>query len=217
MDPQFWHERWQLNEIGFHQNQAHAWLMDFWPGLNLQSGTVLVPLCGKSLDMVWLRQQGHQVLGVELSPLAVSSFFEEQGLAYTVQTVDGFQAYRAEGIDILCGDFFALTASHLENVSAVYDRAALVALPEAMQARYAETLLRLLPQRPPILLVTFAYDPAEMQGPPFSVPRGRVEQLFGSCYAIEELAKVDALALQPGLRARGLTGLHESLYYLRAA
>jgi len=78
MDPQFWHERWQRNETGWHQREINAHLQDFWPQLQQPAGgRVLVPLCGKSRDLLWLRAQGHAVLGVEISPIAVREFFAE--------------------------------------------------------------------------------------------------------------------------------------------
>jgi thiopurine S-methyltransferase len=214
MEPQFWHDRWQLNEIGFHQEKAHPALSDYWPLAGLAQAQVFVPLCGKSLDMAWLRRQGHSILGIELSPLAVTDFFLFQGLTASTHLADGFQWYESSGFRLLCGDFFNLKPKHLQKVEAVYDRAALVALPPPLQARYAEHLLYLLPQRPPILMITFEYDEAEMAGPPFSVTEQRIEEWFGHAYSIEKLSAIDALDSQPGLKSRGLGSLLEKVYYL---
>lgn len=216
MDPQFWHERWELNEIGFHQPHAHPWLSEHWPKVFPGTGQVFIPLCGKSLDMLWLRQQGHSVLGVELSPLAVASFFAEQSLPVDTRQMDGFQASASDGIEILCGDFFDLQAKHLARAQAVYDRAALIALPNGLQARYAAHLLDILPHRPPILLVTLEYDPAEMDGPPFSTSGQTVEELFGRAYQIECLSSKAVLEESPGLKNRGLSSLTENAYRLVA-
>jgi len=216
MEPQFWHERWTLNEIGFHQNHIHPQLIEHWPALGLAGGQVFVPLCGKSLDMAWLLRQGHAVLGVELSPLAVEDFFAEQALAFASRRDGDFQVYEGAGIQLLCGDFFALEAKHLAGVQAVYDRAALIALPCDLQARYAEHLLAILPKRPPIMLITFEYDPSEMDGPPFSTPTQTVEALFGQAYRIELLSSQDLLDESPGLKSRGLSRLTEKAYRLSA-
>ncbi len=216
MEPhQFWHEQWQLGQIGFHQAQVHPWLNQFWPLLGEGAGQVFVPLCGKSLDMAWLRRQGHSILGIELSPIAVTEFFQELKLAPSIHSADGFDWYESNGFQLLCGDFFDLQPRHLDKIAAVYDRAALVALPPDLQARYAQHLLHLLSQRPPMLIITFEYDAAEMQGPPFPVSEARIHELFGVAYAIEKLSATDALASQPGLKAQGLSGLLEKAYYLQ--
>ena len=214
MEPQFWHERWKLNEIGFHQPQVHSLLTQHWQGLGITKSQVFVPLCGKSLDMLWLRQQGHSVLGVELSPVAVRDFFTGQSLAFTTRPLQGFQLYESTGIQLLCGDFFDLKPEHLAQVQAVYDRAALIALPQALQARYAQRLLELLPHRPPMLLITFEYDSTEMDGPPFSTSEQTVKDLFGQAYRVEILSATEILDENPGLKNRGLTRLTEKSYRL---
>lgn len=218
MDSQFWHERWQVNEIGFHQSQFNPLLVAFWPAVASTGapGQVFVPLCGKSRDMVLLRQQGHSVLGVELSPIAIADFFKEQSLPVDVRPFDGFRCFESGGYRLLCGDFFDLRTEHLQNVQAVYDRAALIALPQPLQERYAEHLLHLLPGRPPMLLITLEYDPREMEGPPFSTSEERVTALFKDGYEVARLSARDVLDDHPGLKNRGLTGLMEIAYRLRA-
>lgn len=212
MDPLFWHERWRLNEIGFHQPQEHAWLVEFWPQVCHQRGQVFVPLCGKSLDMVWLLSQGFEVLGVELSPVAVTQFFQEQHLQAETGVCGVFQSYRAQGLELLCGDFFALGPQ--QQAVAVYDRGALVAMPCELQERYARHLLEVLPHQPPMLLVTFEYDQTQMQGPPFSTPEERIRDWFGHTYSLENLAVRDCLEQQPVLKSRGLSRLEEKAWLL---
>lgn len=217
MDPQFWHERWELNEIGFHQPQFNSLLTEYWPSLSSEDkpGQVFVPLCGKSLDMVWLRKVGHSVIGVELSAVAITDFFQEQSLPFSIETADGLLRYEGDGLELICGDFFDLEPRHLEKVQAVYDRAALIALPRELQDRYAAHLDRLVPARAPILLLTLEYDRSEMQGPPFSTPEERVVELFGAGRRIEKLLARDVLQDNPALIGRGLTRLTESAYMLR--
>ncbi|MCS6947388.1 MAG: methyltransferase domain-containing protein, partial [Steroidobacteraceae bacterium] len=125
MEPQFWLERWQKHEIGFHQSAPHPALARFWSRLALRPGArVFVPLAGKSLDMLWLAQAGFQVVGIELSPIAVAQFAAEHAP----------EARR--NVELRCGDFFALTRAALGPVDAVFDRAALVALPAAQRRDY---------------------------------------------------------------------------------
>lgn len=217
MEPQFWHERWHLNEIGFHQETVNAYLVEHWPSLmpEGENGMAFVPLCGKSLDMVWLRERGHEVLGVELSALAVEGFFQERDLAAAKTAEDGFDIYEAGGYRLLCGDFFAMRPSHLESVRAVYDRAALIALPAALQERYAAHLRASLPPACPIFLIALEYDPGEAEGPPFSTGEARIRELFGEAFDVVALGRRDALAENPGLRGRGLSWLVEAAYVLR--
>jgi thiopurine S-methyltransferase len=191
-------------------------LIEHWSKLGVDQGQVFVPLCGKSQDMVWLCERGHAVLGVELSPVAVNDFFTEQTISFSTQNRDGFQIFSGDGIQIFCGDFFDLKPEHLAQTRAIFDRAALVALPPHLQIRYAQHLLAILPQRPPILLMVFEYDQHEMAGPPFSITEQRVRELFGAAYKIEILAEKDALAEQPGLQQRGLSQLQEKVYRLSA-
>lgn len=216
MNPDFWRERWENREIGFHRDAAHPYLTRFWPTLGIAPGSrVFVPLCGKSNDLLWLRAQGHEVVGVEVSPIAVREFFEENRLTPSVSTVDSFQLYECDGIRLYCGDFFALTVPHLDGVSAVYDRAALIALPPEMRERYARHLLQLLPSGAQTLLVAFEYPQHEMSGPPFNVNSAEVSALFGAQCTIELLLEADILAQEPRFRDKGVTRLKEVVYALR--
>lgn len=179
MDAEFWHERWQDGRIGFHQDVYNAQLVDHWQHLGLAIGsTVFVPLAGKSRDMVWLADQGHKVLGVELNGEAVEAFLAENDPV-------------SPNIDLRCGDFFALTPEDLASVNAVYDRASLIALPPEMRARYAQHMIACLPPKAQIFLVTLEYPQPEMDGPPFSVSEAEVRQLYGDPYEIERISCVD--------------------------
>jgi thiopurine S-methyltransferase len=218
MEPQFWRERWTRNEIGFHQPQANSLLAEFWPRFSAEisrEGSVFVPLCGKTLDMVWLHDQGRSIVGIELSADALRDFFREHALAFASRQTEGFECFDSDGYRLLAGNFFDLKAEQLGPVKAVYDRAALIALPEPMQADYVRHLLELLPDRPPIFLITLEYDQTEMNGPPFSVSEQRVRALFENIYTIEVLSASDALKDNAGLQKKGLTRLMEKVYWLR--
>ena len=215
MKKDFWLERWEREEIGFHQNEVNPHLCEFWPELNLARGNmVFVPLCGKSRDMLWLREQGHQVVGVELSAIAVQAFFEENG--HTPQHISRgkFDRCEADGIRILCGDFFDLTGDDLANVTAVYDRASLIALPPEMRVSYVRHLAGILPRATQILLITVEYPQTEMQGPPFSVSSGEVETLYREYAEVRLLAELDVLAQNPRFQQRGLSRLQENIFLL---
>ena len=216
MQADFWQARWTSNEIGFHLNQVNPWLVKFWPNLDLPaSSKVLVPLCGKSLDLCWLRERGHQVLGVELSRKAVEAFFSEQELAHTIEEQGGFSRYRATDLELWCGDFFALRASDVADCLAVYDRAALIALPGEMRERYAAHLDSILPAACSGLLLTLEYPQQQMDGPPFAVLEDEVRERFGACWQIELLQRADVLQENARFAERGVLSLHEVVYRLQ--
>lgn len=189
MEHQFWLERWQQDQIGFHQAEINQYLSEHWAQLGLPEGTpVFVPLCGKSLDMLWLRQQGHPVLGVELSDKAVSAFFEENDITPEVSQEGGFKVYTSSGLRLLSGDFFALEPEDLKEIRAVYDRAALIALPPPMRMDYARHMANLLPAGAHILLITMEYPAGTLEGPPFSVSEEEVHKLFDAAFTVERQA-----------------------------
>jgi thiopurine S-methyltransferase len=219
MDPEFWHERWRAQQIGFHRSDVNprlvAWQAELPAPTPPAAGSrMLVPLCGKSVDMAWLAERGHRVVGVELSPIASAAFFEERGLAFRVEHSGAFERHVSDRIEILCGDFFALDAMTLGACEGFYDRAALVALPEPMRARYVEQLAALLPAGARGLLVTFDYPQAAMSGPPFAVPDAEVRARYAPGFELRPLADHDVLAQELHLAGRGLQALHERVYGL---
>ena len=216
MNPDFWHQRWQENQIGFHQDKPTPLLLKHWPSLGLASGSrVFVPLAGKSLDMLWLASRGHRVLGVEIDPLAVEQFFAENGLSPATRKSEFGVHYRADEIELICGDAFALDADALSDCDAVFDRAALIALPPDMRRRYVQELYTLLPQSCSGLLITLEYPPHEKQGPPFTVPEAEVRELYGRDWNVEALERSDILAQQPAFVADGVSTLDTVVYRLR--
>jgi thiopurine S-methyltransferase len=218
MEHKFWHERWEQNQIGFHQPEANGHLRAFWPRFEFQKNALtFVPLCGKSLDMLWLRSQDMRVLGVELSEIAVSAFFTENGLRPETSQKGPFKIFKADGVEILCGDFFQLTAEHLSAVSSVYDRASLVALPPDMRGRYAEKLTEALPADVTMALLTFEYEQSAMAGPPFSVSEEEVASLYAGKFKLEKLHEtvVPDAEMDP-FKKRGLALLREKVYKLKS-
>lgn len=184
MEAEFWHQRWGRGEIGFHQDEVNPLLAAHFQQLGLTAGCrVFIPLCGKSLDMVWLLAQGYQVVGAELSELAVRELFDTLDLQPEISSVGSLKHYQGEGIDIYVGDIFDLTRDVIGQVDAVYDRAAMVALPDQVRARYSAHLLQLT-EVAPQLLITYSYDQSLLAGPPFSISAEEVSQHYGEAYQI---------------------------------
>lgn len=210
MERDFWLERWHRGEIGFHRPSAHPLLARFWPRLGVkESVPVLVPLSGKSLDMVWLRERGHPVTGVELSDDALAQFVAENDLSLA-HTSSG---YEGDGWNLIAGDWFEVQLPG--PWPAFYDRAALVALPAHTRPAYAEKLCSLLTPRATGLLITLEYGRDEMDGPPFSVPAGEVQALFSGSCSVRELQRTDILDAEPHFRDKGLKALQEVAWGIR--
>lgn len=215
MDAEFWHQRWRDGLIGFHLNETNPNLPEWYGRLGLAAGQrIFVPLCGKSLDLRWLEEQGLDVIGVELNELAVRSFFEENELEPEVVSVNDHDRWSAGNITILHANIFDLEPDDIGPVDAVYDRAALIALPPAMRPDYAEKMSWLVPGDAPQLLITLEYPQHQMSGPPFSVSAREVEELYGNRYRVERLALIDLLSGEPGWREKGVEELSENVYLL---
>jgi len=216
MDADFWLQRWDQGQIGFHQDRVMPLLEKHWPALVLPAGSqVFVPLAGKSLDMLWLAAQGHRVLGAELSPVAVRQFFTEHDLQPRVYESRYGVHHVAGGIELICGDVFALDADALSDCAAVYDRAALIALPEQMRQRYASQVYGAMPAGAKGLLITLEYPQAQKAGPPFSLVPAEVDALFASQWQIEALERRDILPYEPRFVAEGVTALDTAVYRLQ--
>ncbi|HEX2622138.1 MAG TPA: thiopurine S-methyltransferase [Phototrophicaceae bacterium] len=189
----FWHQRWETNEIGFHQNQVNPLLVTYFEALTLTKGSrVFVPLCGKTLDIGWLLANDCRVAGAELSELAVKQLFTELALEPQIADMGELKHYSATDLDIFVGDIFNLTRKTLGAVDAVFDRAALVALPENVRIRYASHLIDITDNASQ-LLITYAYDQNLMQGPPFSVSNEEVNRHYKDRYTISSLASLEVV------------------------
>jgi thiopurine S-methyltransferase len=217
MHEDFWRQRWARNEIGFHLPDVNPYLARLWPMLSVAAGAqVLVPLCGKSVDMLWLAEQGFRVLGVELEQSAVEAFFSEQGLHAEIDQLGAFRRYRSGATEVFCGDFFSLTAADLLECRGFYDRAALIALPELLRERYVAHLAAILPAGCAGLLVTLDYLQAKMAGPPFAVGEPEIAQLFAEPqWSVQLLEARDVLGENWKFMQRGLSQLDERVYRLR--
>jgi thiopurine S-methyltransferase len=210
MDPSFWHQRWEKNEIAFHESAANPLLVRHFKSLSLAKGSrVFLPLCGKTLDIGWLLSGGFRVAGAELSEMAVRQLLAELGVEPKISEIGNVKHYSAGNIDIFVGDIFHLSGNILGPVDAIYDRAALVALPEEMRKRYAAHLKEITAKAPQ-LLICYTYDQTLMEGPPFSVSNKEVRRLYGDSY---ELTLLESADVSGGLKGRGAA--REDVWLLR--
>ncbi|MGY2573103.1 thiopurine S-methyltransferase [Vibrio sp. C8] len=213
-DPEFWHSKWASNQIGFHLEDVNPLLIEHWHRAEpKREEKIFVPLCGKSEDLVWLATKHNQVHGVELSSIAVRSFFAEH--FYTplvIQLNVHHELYQFDELSIYTGDYFT---APVETYDIVYDRAALVALPEEMRKEYVERLKSLLNPGGRILLVTLDYEQHEMAGPPFSVPQEEIEHLFAE-FSVERLHQDCANAQHPKRAKKGLSRFAEEVWLIKS-
>lgn len=199
MDANFWHRRWEANQIGFHQSQVNPLLVTYFNTLSLaKDSRVFVPLCGKTLDIGWLLSNGYRIAGAELSELAIQQLFAELGIEPAITDMGQVKHYRATDIDIFVGDIFDVTRAALGAIDAIFDRAALVALPENIRTRYTKHLIDIT-DKAPQLLITYEYDQKLMEGPPFSVAKEELNQHYQDSYEIVSLTSLEAAG---GLRGR---------------
>ena len=191
MDPEFWHDRWANNEIGFHKNEANPLLLTYFHELALEKDSrIFVPLCGKTRDIPWLLSNGYRVAGAELSTIAIEQLFAELGIQPTIAKSGVVDHYHADHIDIFVGNIFDVTRRMLGPVHATYDRAALVALPEPMRCRYTAHIPDITDHAPQ-LLICYEYDQRAAEGPPFSISHGEVRRHYGHRYQLRLLTSAE--------------------------
>jgi thiopurine S-methyltransferase len=214
MDHEYWINRWVENRTGFHMKGVNPLLERFWPRIApAGTGRVLVPLCGKSEDLRWLAERGHEVVGVDLSAIAAKAFSAEQGIAFTETREPPFSVFRGTQITFYVGDFFDFTPGIGGSFNLLYDRAALIALPPAMRPGYARQLQSLLPFEGRGLLISLEYDTTKMEGPPFSVAEPEVRTLFAD-FPVYKLLEYDCLEDEPRFKERGVRWMKEVVYQL---
>lgn len=215
MDATYWRDRWIEGRTGWHQDQPTPLLLKHWPALSARPGErIFVPLAGKTQDMRWFASQGLRVLGVELSQLAIEQFFDESGIEPRVSTSRYGTHYEGGGVELICGDAFALDEAVLADCDLVFDRAALIALPPELRQRYVSGLYARLPRNCRGLLITLEYPQHEKAGPPFPVDEDEVHALYGADWTVQVLERRDILAQQPGFIAEGVTALSTVVYRL---
>lgn len=213
MQNDYWHQKWQRSDIGFNQLEPNKLLQRYFPVLQLQNGSrVLIPLCGKSVDMIWLASQGLKLIGVELSPLACEAFFTENKIPFTIEKTGDFVIYSNPDISLYAGDFFKLKPQTIGPVDGIYDRAALIALPDELRQAYARHLTQFFTEKTRMLLITTCYDQSQMPGPPFSVDEQEVNALFKPACTINCLYEKTINKLPEHLRNKGLIEAREMAF-----
>ena len=184
MEAGFWHQKWEKGDIGFHRSDVNPFLITYFEQLNLaRDSRVFLPLCGKTRDFAWLLACGYRVVGVELSELAINVLFSDLSIEPKISRIGQLTLYRAKDIDILVGDIFEVSADALGPVDAIYDRAALVAIPAHMRHHYTSHLIKIT-NAAPQLLICYEYNQQRMDGPPFSVSQAEVRHHYAAAYQI---------------------------------
>ncbi len=211
-----WIQRWNSNKTGWHKNTINTRLLEFINCLALQKGdTVFVPLCGKSRDMMYFLEHGYKVVGVELSALAIEAFFVENNIEYFVQKMDKFNVYNAQNICIFCGNYFNLDVTHLNMISAVYDRASLIALPADLRAKYTQHLYVIMPNNCRMLLLTLNYPQSQISGPPYAVNEAEVALLFKTGFECEQLQCFDDIQNELKYQQANIDFIEKASYCIR--
>ncbi len=220
----FWKTRWSEQRIGFHRADvnprllAHSpkWLdVPTWSSPKpLGQKRVLVPLCGKTLDLRWLAEQGANVVGVEFVEDAALSFFDEQHLPHVIEHGPHGKVVRSTDdafrIELWVSDFFAITADDVGPLDAIYDRAALIAVQPSIRDAYGQQLANLAPPGARLLLVTFEHDGGG--GPPFSVPPLETRRLLSETFALDLVHTEDLQLSETQLRERGYQVCREHVW-----
>lgn len=212
MEHEYWHDKWEIKQTGFHLNYVHP-ILKRRIGLLAQQQTVLVPLCGKTLDIGYLLDQGNTVIAAELSEIAISELFEQLGLVPTISAWKEGKKYQAGKLTVYVGDFFTLDAQDVGEIAWVYDRAAIVALPEELRVKYTQHLMDIT-NKAPQLLLTLDYDQNVAGGPPFAVSGEEVAQHYSNVYSIELLEEADIIEEEPRFKAKGLNSFYQRAYHL---
>lgn len=217
MEKSFWVKNWEINNIGFHNSDYNELLLKHFDKFDLKKNSnIFVPLCGKSLDLIWLATKSHRVTGVEVSPLAVQGFFDENKLEFE-KSIDGnFNRYSCSNppVDILEGDFFDANKKVLGNVDFVYDRASIVALPSELRRKYTEHMTELLSPGAQILLVSMEYEHPELIGPPFSVTEREINSHYQDNFKIELLEDLEKEVEHPRFQEAGVKSWSRKVYKL---
>ncbi len=215
MDADFWINAWREGRTGFHQRGINPNLKRYFPLLDVTPGdAVLVPLCGKSRDMAWLVEQGARVVGVEIAELPIREFFEERGLLPEVATSGWFRRYQSGGYTLFHGDVLDLAPDDVAEVTAVYDRAALIALPPEVRQHYAEKISHVVKPGTRELLLTVEYPQEQIDGPPFAVFEDEVRRLFEPAFDVRQLHREVAARRSPRFEEAGVSDVFDAAYLM---
>ena len=197
----FWLDKWASNAIGFHEDFIHPLLKQYWSSINsAPRSNVLVPLCGKSKDLLYLRNQGHNVFGIEISEIAIVAFFDEHKITYEKIRHPNHDIFRGEGLTVYCSDIFDFPKKILPKIDVIYDRASLIALSDKQRQNYSDWLTTSAQSGCKSLLITLEYDKEKLSPPPYLVDRMELTALYRDNWEITHLGQHSALA--KGYQAR---------------
>jgi len=203
-----WLNRWKSGQTGWHEAGGNAALRKFWPRL-AAGNRVLVPLCGKTHDLLWLAQQGLEVTGVELSDMAARAFFVETGMSFEIESYGTLLCFRGveQAVSIVCGDYFQFSDKPFD---ALYDRAALVALPPELRPGYVAHTKTLLKPDAVQVLITLEYDQSRANGPPYSVLPDEVNTYWPGLQRAGDLSALNNMP--PKFRDAGVNEFVEAVW-----
>lgn len=217
MNKTYWLNRWETGNIRFNQPTPHRFLIKHYQSLGLHPHEqVFVPLCGKSIDMIWIMAQDQRVIGVEISPIAILDFLKENKLD-AVEFKDGaFQVYQNASFTLYNGDLFNLTAKHLSEIKAVYDRGSLTAMPpNTLRSQYVDWVKNTIPENCKILLVVLEHGAPDVMEPPFSTTLEEVNLCFANQFSVTQLEREYIAEIPAHWEARGVHDLYECAYLLQ--
>lgn len=216
MEISYWHSRWENDKTGWHMDYVYPPLKRIWPQLSIESEAhVLVPLCGKNLDIHWLIDQGCTVTGVDISQKALEHIMKNHSESFTEDSSHGFTIYRSKSLALWQGDFIKLPTDKVPPADLIYDTKAIIALPAEMRSDYAKKLLSLTHSKTQILIQTLQYEQSEMNGPPFSVDEQELKHLLGNRFTLKCIHEQSKLEELQRFQQRGLSSyLKEKIYHL---
>lgn len=190
MELSYWLSRWNKGHTGFHMEDGYPGLRTHWPKLPIPPDpVVLIPLAGKSIDILWIAERAQKVICNEISSIAIEQFFNEHKMAFTKTGLASFNIYRGKNIEFWCGDFMKLPVKKMGDIDLIYDKASIVALPDKMRFAYAKKISALSADKTNILMHLLSYNQSEMNGPPFSVDPTEVKRLFSEKFSVQLLEK----------------------------
>lgn len=214
MEDNYWLNKWKTNDITFHENEVNVDLIAYFDTLNLKSGDcIFVPLCGKSIDMIWLAEKGLRVIGAELSPIACHEFFAALNITPHITTHTYYTKYQHENIELLCGDLFNLTSTDFPIIHAVYDCKALIALPPDLRKKYIEHIIKCVSPNIKILLLT-RESVCQVKPPPYPVSKAEVDSLYGGHFTVHTLKQAVITDIPERLIKKGYTEMTECVYLI---
>jgi thiopurine S-methyltransferase len=215
MSNEFWLNKWETNDITFHEMNTNPDLIKYIGELNINSGsTIFVPFCGKTKDMLWLSENGFNVVGVELSKIACDDFFSEANITPRISQREKFVKYEHGNIKIFCGDLFDLTNLDLPTIHAVYDCKAIIALPPTLRRKYVEHIIECIGGKINFLLIT-RESRSSVTPPPYNIDKQEINLLFGSNFNTKQVKQLTMLNIPERLVKKGYSDITECAYIIK--